>query len=105
MFPVADRTYVSRCGLFVAVGWLALRLADPFNSYPTGAPHDQITETAAKAKGWTAKAITALQAAVRAPDWDESERKSLLSTQYVPNARYDPSHHFDRIPGVTSKKA
>lgn len=84
---------------------LALSLARAFNSYPVGTEHDAITAAAAGAKGFTKKAIAALQQAVRLPDWDESERKNLWSLQYVPNARYDPSHHFDRIPGVSSKDA
>src|SRR5438067_1206787 len=84
--------------------------ASAFSSYPKGAPHDQITEAAAKAKGFNGKAIEVLQEAVRQPDWDETSVAyrfipgiGTVPSGLRPNANYRAEHHFDRGKGVTNK--
>jgi len=94
---------VAGAGGCAAVVALAAGTAHAFNSYPTGAPHDQITKAAETAESWPYAKVAVFQEAVRQPDWDETQRKKWLT--YVPNANYRSSHHFDRAAGVTHKNA
>lgn len=95
----------------IGVG-LALLPAEPveaFNSYPPGAPHDQITRAACLASGWSRKAASQACAAVRRPDRAESRWWPSWSPstwlRFRPNDAYRPTHHFDRPMGVSDLDA
>lgn len=96
-------------GLLALVVLLALASpAQAFRSLPPGtSPHDEATARAGAAVGISGKAIEALQQAVRRPDVDEMTVKTDDDVIALVDASmdYEPAHHCDRAPPVTSADA
>lgn len=90
-------------------GAVGVAPAFAFNSYPPGAPHDQITRAACVASGWSKSAASEACAAVRRPDRRESRWNPSWSPtswlRFRPNSQYQPAHHFDRAAGMTDQAA
>jgi len=80
-----------------------------FDSYPIGAPHDRITQRACEAAGVPRRTCQQICAAVRRVDRTESRWDPSWSPRtwlrFRANARYEPSHHFDRAPGANDASA
>jgi hypothetical protein len=109
MRPGNDASVPSRrrltAALVTALGLcLAAGPARAFNSYPPGAPHDQITQSAGGYFGFFKRALDELCRAVRYPDRSESRWAPRLLPwtwlRFVPNKAYRPAHHFDRAAGI-----
>lgn len=83
--------------------------ARAFDSYPPGAPHDQITLRACDGAGIARGTAGALCAAVRRVDRSESRWGPSWSPRtwlrFRANERYQPAHHFDRPPDLSDRRA
>jgi hypothetical protein len=102
-----------------AASWLFLAIAVPmmcqagraraFNSYPPGAPHDQITAAAATGMEMSEASVKRLKREVRSVDRRESHWTPGVWPgtwlRFKVNASYRPEHHCDRAGGISDSAA
>ncbi|HET6399318.1 MAG TPA: hypothetical protein VFH47_07170 [Candidatus Thermoplasmatota archaeon] len=73
---------------------------------PRLAPHERITQRAARSLGWSRRACRHLRRAVRAVDLDEMVCNAAGGSLSVATTEaYDPAHHCDRPAGASHRKA
>lgn len=80
--------------VMVAIGLAAVLIPGSvtvhgFDSYGCHRIHDSITESAARAAGFSKEKINQLQEAVRAPDWNESSWRPTVQAAKQLRKRYD----------------
>ncbi len=86
--------------LFLVFAWPQAERIAAFDSYGLYRIHDEITDEGAAAARFPETRKAGLREAVRAPDWEETNKLRLR-----PNERYAASHHFDRGPETSHAEA